>query len=987
MRGLCLFALWLAAHGVFGQHRCGTVQYQELLHKKNIIREDERQFENWLKEKIDQRKASPIRARTKEVIVIPVVVHIIHNGEAIGLGSNIPDAQVESQIDVLNEDFRRLNADASNTPSVFQPVAADIEVEFRLAQRDPEGFPTNGIERVNGNRDEWFLVDNYDLKTLSNWPSEDYLNMWVTALGGDFIGYAQFPVSDIGGLEIASNSALTDGVVMDYRTFGSVDKYPPANLSAQYDLGRTTTHEVGHYLGLRHTWGDGGCDVDDFCADTPRSSERHLGLGSPCSFPSTRTCGSDDMFQNYMALTDDVCMNLFTQDQKTRIRTVLDNSPRRLSLRSSLGAQAPVEVSNNLGIRNIIAPIGSLCESLVTPIIEVRNYGTNDIDSTQVQLLVNGEVQETITESLSLQPLDIQNIAFSPVNITENSSLEFRILQTNNTTDGDATNDTAATTVVIPATSSSLVEIDFNTLPPDWEINNLDGLFTWELVSAPSEEAGNTALFIDFFNYDNEGDFDLFTSPLIDLSGEQDIRLTFDVSYARYQDFETGPVENEALMVTVSSDCSDPLTGSDTVYFKLAESLTTVGFRSGSFTPSGAGDWRRETIDLSDYAGESNVRISFIARNGFGNNLYIDNISLNREPLLVISPSLASCVNTPDLELQYYNSTESPVSELSITYQVDNGVMQAANFLIDPPVAPAESVNVTLQLKELTDGPHMLSIASDLPGPDSLSVSLFHNFYIDNVQDILPIKETFEQFNTSDWFVVNPDNSITWEVNDSVASTGVITLNTSQYLRTGEQDWLVSPLLDFRNVEAAFLNFDLSYSNASSRLDGLSVLVSTDCGESYPRSVFSRIGRNLATSDPLADEPLPFDNITVDLQEFIGEENVRIAFVSNNDNGDPIYLDNIQLFITNTFFVSSPQPIFPNPTRNGRFNLLFDLESREIVSIAIYDAMGHILSEQVLPNTLNQTYTFDLGEQRQGIYFVKVRGESFSFTRRVMKDN
>lgn len=987
MRGLCLLVLLLVSQDILGQRHCGTVQYQEILLRKNIIRQDKNQFENWLKKKIDQRKASPANGRTKEIITIPVVVHIVHNGESIGVGRNIPDAQIQSQIDVLNEDFRRLNADASNTPSVFQPVAADIEIQFAMAQRDPEGLPTNGIVRVNGNREEWLLTDNYDLKTLSNWPTEDYLNMWVTAIGGDLLGYAQFPVSDeLGGLEIASSSALTDGIVMDFRAFGSIDKYPPANLSSQYNLGRTTTHEVGHYLGLRHTWGDGGCNVDDFCNDTPNSSQRHLGLGSPCTFPNTSSCGSDDMFQNYMAFTDDVCMNLFTEDQKTRIRTVLDNSPRRLSLKTSLGAQPPLEVANNLGIRNIISPLSSLCDTEQTPVIEVRNYGTNTITSAQVQVLVNNIAQETLTVPLNLEPLDIQDISFSPLTITGNSSVAFRILQTNNTTDGDGSNNTATTDVTFPSSSGPVIEIDFNVLPAGWEINNLDDLFTWEITSAPNAEPGNTALYMDFFNYENDGDLDLFTSPLIDLSREQAVSLTFDVSYARFNDFETGPVENEALLVTVSDDCSDPLTGSDTLYFKLAEALSTVGFVSRSFVPDGAADWRRETIDLSAYAGSSNVRISFIARNGFGNNLYLDNISLVREPFTVIQPSLASCVNEPSVELQYYNSTSGPVNELTIIYQVDNRAEQVATLTFDPPIPSLESVNIILPVEgALSDGPHTLFVNANLPeiGP----VSLSRDFVIDNENDILPLKETFDQFSASDWFIVNPDNDITWAIDGSISSSPVIVLDAENYSQTGERDWLVSPILDFRNVEAALLNFDLSYSNSANRLEGLSILVSTDCGENFSESVFSRIGPNLSTGDPVPGEPLPFDNITVDLQEFIGEEEVRVAFVSSNDNGDPIYLDNIQIFVTNTFFVSSAQPIFPNPTLDGQFNLLFDLEDRETVFVGLYDAMGHILSERVLPNTLNQTYTFDLGQQRQGIYIVKVRGESFSYTSRVMKGN
>lgn len=954
-----------------------------MLNKKNIIREEKSHFENWLKEKIELQKTLNKGLRTKEVITIPVVVHIIHNGETVGTGSNIADSQIISQMDVLNEDFRRLNADAANTPTVFEPVAADIEVDFVLAQRDPEGLATNGIVRVNGNRSEWFLVDNYDLKSLSNWPSKDYLNIWVAALGDDYLGYAQFPVSDIGGLEIASNSALTDGVVVDYRSFGSEDKYPPANLDPQYNLGRTTTHEVGHYLGLRHIWGDGGCGVDDFCADTPNSNQRHLGLGSPCTFPQTSSCGSDDMFQNYMAFTNDICMNLFTQDQKTRIRAVLDNSPRRVSLKNSKGGLPPVVVSNDLGIRNIIAPENTVCNGQIDPVIEVRNYGDNQISSARLEVLVNSIVEITTNESLTLQPGEAQNIIFDPIAITESVTVEFRIVQTNNTTDGNADDNTASINVSVPPTSTSDIALDFNTLPDDWEIVNLDELFTWEIRNAPNGEPGNTALRINFFDYENEGDFDLFTSPLIDLSNDRGVKLTFDVAYAPFSGSDPGP-QNEGLLVTVSDDCSDPLTGSDTVYYKLAEQLGTVEPQGSPFTPGGGAEWRRETIDLTNYEGQSTVRISFIAKNGFGNNLYIDNISLNREPLSIVRPSLASCIDDPPLEIQFFNSTINPVGGLLISYALDGQNSTTESFTFNPPVQPSESINVSIPLDPLTEGPHSLTVTSDLP--ELGEVMLDYNFHVDKSEDILPVKETFEDFAASNWFVVNPDDEVTWSITELDGSS-VMAMDASGYPQTGEKDWLVSPVLDFRNVQAALLNFDLLYTNASGRFDGLSILVSTDCGENYTESVFSRIGSLLTAGELNPGQVVSFDNITVDLAEFIGEEEIRIAFVSNNDNGDPIYLDNIQIFVTSNFFVSSEHPIFPNPTIDGRFNLLFDLQRRELVEVAIYDAMGHILSEKRLPNTLNQTYTFNLSQQRQGIYFVKVRGESFSYVRRVMKGN
>jgi gliding motility-associated-like protein len=263
-----------------------------------------------------------------------VVIHVIHNGEAIGQGSNISEAQILSQLEVLNLDFKRLNTDAADTPPEFLPVAGAIDIEFVLAQLDPDGNPTNGINRVKGTKQKWSMSDNAQLKALSYWNANNYINIWVCNLD-DYAGYTQFPISTLPGLENSPTNALTDGIVVLYRAFGSSD-YGNFNLDNGLDKGRTATHEMGHFFGLRHIWGDvSHCDGTDYVDDTPPQSMSSSGCPSHPQLLCPSGNARAAMIQNYLDLTDDGCMNLFTKGQVVRMRTVLENSPRRASLLQS----------------------------------------------------------------------------------------------------------------------------------------------------------------------------------------------------------------------------------------------------------------------------------------------------------------------------------------------------------------------------------------------------------------------------------------------------------------------------------------------------------------------------------------------------------------------------------------------------------------------------------------------------------------------------
>lgn len=280
---------------------------------------------------LDLKKKMGAGRTAAPVITIPVIVHIVHNGEAVGAGRNISEAQVKAQLETLNEDFRRKPGSRGFNDN---PVGADIELDFCLAAVDRQGraMAEPGIDRINGNRATWDRDEVEGvLKPSSYWDPDKYYNIWVVdfASAERLLGYAQFPSqSGLPGIPTAS-AASTDGVVVTYRSFGNTEKGNFPVMQAPYNLGRTLTHETGHWLGLRHIWGDGNC-ADDFCGDTPPQASESRG----CQVGRV-SCGSTNMVQNYMDYSDDVCFNIFTLDQKARMRAVMDVSPRRNSLLTS----------------------------------------------------------------------------------------------------------------------------------------------------------------------------------------------------------------------------------------------------------------------------------------------------------------------------------------------------------------------------------------------------------------------------------------------------------------------------------------------------------------------------------------------------------------------------------------------------------------------------------------------------------------------------
>ena len=349
-----LFAL--LAGGLMPLHaqvnRCGTTEHEALLKANDQDYEVKKARREAFIAKYADKLAAAKMEGGEEVITIPVVFHIVYNTAA----ENISEAHILEQLDILNADFRRLNADTTETPEPFQDVAADFNIEFCLASFDPDGNPTPGIIRYE--TPVTSFSDNDDVKFADAggadaWPADSYLNFWVCDLGPWLLGYAQFP----GG------PANTDGVVIGYQYVGYNDAGYP------YNLGRTATHEIGHWLDLYHIWGDDtNCAGSDVVGDTPNQKVETYGCPS---YPKTDVCSATApgiMFMNYMDYTDDACMNMFTEGQKDRMRSVL------LSYRAAL-------LTSVAGCNEIEPIPGNLAELSIYPVpnngqftISVKNF-------------------------------------------------------------------------------------------------------------------------------------------------------------------------------------------------------------------------------------------------------------------------------------------------------------------------------------------------------------------------------------------------------------------------------------------------------------------------------------------------------------------------------------------------------------------------------------------------------------------------------------
>jgi hypothetical protein len=972
------FLLLLIAVYAGAQERCGFDLREQALREQNRAVENPKDFERWM---VNQLRSAVLyqTTETQSAIQIPVVVHVIHNG--ITSPSYIPKAQVLSQIKVLNNDFQRLNADRTQTPAIWQPIAAAMDVEFVLAKRDPLGLPTDGIVYAQGKKSTYDLLsDEAQYKALSYWPAEQYLNVWVvpTPATSSLIGLASFPQSTLPGLEEANLNRLTDGVSVDHKVFGSIDDGPFV-LDSRFNKGRTLTHEIGHFFGLRHIWGDvSGCNGTDYVDDTPRSASGTRGCPN---HPVNNSCGAQTMFQNYMDLSDDLCMNLYTIGQVGRMNVVLQNSPRRASLASSPGALAPVRVNNDLLALAWDTPTANECAGTNPATIRVVNAGLNPVTSATIRVTVNNAVVETALVTLALDTLKATSVTLSPLSLPTGGTyqLAFEITSVNGTTDGNAANNRKELTVQAEVPQPLPQLADFDSGPQGWTSVNLDNdSFSWFRKLAPNASPSNQAFTSDFYNNQSVGSGDLLVSPVLDLTAATSVVFRFDRAYARF------PGNNlDTLKVVFLNGCGINPAAATVFFRKAGSALTTAADMSAPFTPNGPSQWTKDIVAFGDLSNRQRGRVGLLAINGNGNNLYVDNAevlsgTVNDLALIgVEKPAPVFCATQVQPELRVQNLGTTSAARLQIATTI-NGATTTQLF---PNANLASGENRVFRLNPLSVNVGTQNIQFTISNPDQptdeipANNTLSRSWVVNTQTDRIPLRQKFDT-GFGSWAIQNETGFTPWSLTDTNFGRSAIYAKNA---RAGAQAWLVSPVLNLRPQNEAAVFFDVSYARTATARDRLQVLASEDCGVSFNQVVYSQsletisVANSSITWIPVA--AADWRTQSIDLTAFAGKENVRLAWVVTNDNGNNVYVDNIEFFVSN-----DPEPprierifsIYPNPANPFEQLITFNLPQRENLQLQVVNTMGQTVLASTLPDVLNQTYTLELNTVSTGVYIFRI---------------
>lgn len=566
---------------------CGTDHmYEEALKKDPSLAEKRKQLNEFTKQYIASGKSQQSQSVPR---VIPTVIHIIHNWG----GENISDAQVYSALQIANADLQKMNADTVNVNPPFKPIIGNLNIELRLAQKDPDGNCTNGITRTQSLLT--FTADE-NVKDLIAWDNSKYLNIWVVAsISFGAGGYAYYPGTAPPGHE---------GIVVLHTQFGGIGTACGNNF-----CDRTLTHELGHYFNLPHTWGNsnscgdaGNCGIDDGITDTPNT----IGNCQSCNI-NANSCGPLENVENYMDYS--TCSKMFTIGQ-SQVADAALNSPA--GYRDNLWQPANLIATGTDG-------------TPLPPCIPIAYFRENSrliCEGDSVRFTDHSHNATVTSWNWSFPGGTPSSSTAQNPTITYSTPGVYSVSLIAGTSSGTSfftkNNHIIVSTTAAQYSNWQFYEgFDIDPLPSsDWVINDTNGI-TWQsgavFFSPPS-----SAYIYNINN--NYNDFDELISPSVDLTAVNNPSIRFKVAFAQRD------TSKDVLRMFVSSDCGK------TWYLRYAQvgaNLATVPAQNTPFLPNSVSQWRTETVALTNFATETNVRFKFQFYSRGGNNIYLDDINVS----------------------------------------------------------------------------------------------------------------------------------------------------------------------------------------------------------------------------------------------------------------------------------------------------------------------------------------------------------------------
>lgn len=563
---------------------------------KAIIKRDEA-LENFTKKFVSDFYNKNV---STAIYTIPVVFHVIHN---YGF-ENISDAQILDGLDILNKTFRKQLSDTASIVADFKPLHADCDIEFKLAQLDPDGNCTKGINRIAS---PLTAIGDHSVKSLIHWPPNKYLNIYIVANAAGLAGHCVWP-SD------ADTIPLWDGIVVGYNYIGSIG-------ASNYTTSVALAHECGHYLNLQHIWGGNNvpnfyyypcadpnkdCNIDDLVSDTPPT------IGWQTCNLSGASCGNTvDNVQNTMDYS--YCNRMFTYGQKARMQACLNDT---IAHRNNLWQ------TSNLIATGVLNYTPTVCAASFT---SNKTVICKAVPNNTVVFTNTSFTDTTASVEWSFPGGSPATSAIKNPTVTYTTAGKYDvILKAFNATD------TAVITkinyiTVLPTTGGTAYPFaeGFETLTgfdgPDWFKNSMDTINKWALTTTASYSGSKSVMLANFNNQESTKD-ELY-SPIISLNGASAMNISFKYAFAQKDTSNT-----DKLQLYISNGCGSSwlqrlsLTGA---------ALATVAPTTSAFTPTAANEWKQGSATILSSYLSSGFRFKFVFSSNGGNNLFIDDINID----------------------------------------------------------------------------------------------------------------------------------------------------------------------------------------------------------------------------------------------------------------------------------------------------------------------------------------------------------------------